>query len=97
MIKKLCYSPVSHKYFNDSHIYFQKQQLKSFSILSMFVLNPNRFCKMSVNIPQIHAGREFPDELPTKYCFSIYYFPVNEAPKPDLPGSLLLPVRAFIL
>jgi len=24
------------------------------------------------NVSQIHAGREFPDELPTKYCFSIY-------------------------
>jgi len=23
-----------------------------------------------VNVSQIHAGREFPDELPTKNCFS---------------------------
>ena len=36
------------------------------------------------NVSQIHAGREFPDELPTKYCFSIDYFPVKEATKPDL-------------
>ena len=24
---------------------------------------------MAYNVSQIHAGREFPDELPTKYCF----------------------------
>jgi len=25
---------------------------------------------MTHNVSQIHAGREFPDELPTKNCFS---------------------------
>ena len=33
---------------------------------------------------QIHAGREFPDELPTRVAFQIYYFPVNEAETPGL-------------
>jgi len=39
---------------------------------------------MTHNVPQIHAGRDLTDELPTKYCFSNYYFPVNEAETPDL-------------
>jgi hypothetical protein len=34
------------------------------------------------NVSQIPAGRDLTDELPTKSCFSIYYFPANEAPKP---------------
>jgi len=36
------------------------------------------------NVSQIHAGREFPDKLPTKYCISKFQFPVNEALKPGL-------------
>lgn len=39
--------------------------------------------------------RKFSGELPTKCCISIFYFPVNEAPIPDLPGSLLLRVGSF--
>ncbi len=39
---------------------------------------------------QMQAGRDLNNELHTKYCFSIYYLPVNKALKPDLPGSLLL-------
>lgn len=39
---------------------------------------------VAANIPQVHAGREFPDEPPTKYCFSKIKFLVNEALKPDL-------------
>ena len=35
-------------------------------------------------VPKIHVWREFPDELSTKSCLSIYYFPVNEAAKPGL-------------
>ncbi|MFA5330520.1 MAG: hypothetical protein WC384_22195 [Prolixibacteraceae bacterium] len=31
-----------------------------------------------------------PDELPTKICIPKFYFPVNEALLPDLPGILLL-------
>ena len=46
--------------------------------------------KINANVPQLHAGRDLTDELPTKNCFSKFQFPVNEAPKPDLPGSLLL-------
>ena len=48
------------------------------------------------NVSQIHAGREFPDERTTKICFSKFQFPVNEATKPDLPGSLLLYAAGFI-
>jgi len=36
------------------------------------------------NVPQIPIGREFPDELPTRVAFQIYYFSVNEAETPDL-------------
>ena len=39
---------------------------------------------MTHNGWQIPAGRDLTDELPTKYCFSKFQFPVNEATKPDL-------------
>ena len=42
------------------------------------------------SVPQIYAGRDLNNELPVKYCFSIYSFPVNEAMKPGLPGILPL-------
>ena len=34
------------------------------------------------NVPQIHAGREFPDELPTKICFSNTNFLSTKQPNP---------------
>ena|GEM_PF-4699427 len=44
------------------------------------------------NVPQIHAGRDLTDKLPTRVAFhpDSYrgYFPVNEAPKPDLKGKI---------
>ena len=42
------------------------------------------FFRLVANVSKIHAGREFPDELPTKNCISKFQFPVNEATKPDL-------------
>jgi len=32
----------------------------------------------------IPAGRDLTDELPAKYCFSIYYIPAKEAETPGL-------------
>ena len=37
---------------------------------------------MKPKVSQIYSGCELSDELPTKKCFSIYYFPVKEAMKP---------------
>jgi len=39
---------------------------------------------IGVNVSQLYAGRDFPDELPTKNCIPKFHFPVNEALKPDL-------------
>jgi len=36
------------------------------------------------NVPQIHAGREFPDELPTKNCFSNILILCQRSWLPDL-------------
>jgi len=40
--------------------------------LPSFVQHSFRFHGLiqDTHVPQIHAGREFPDELPTKICFS---------------------------
>jgi len=54
--------------------------------LPSFVQHSFRFHGLiqDTHVSQIHAGRDLTDELPTKYCFSIYYFPVNEAETPGL-------------
>src|SRR5665648_1052036 len=43
---------------------------------------------LAYKVPKTHAVREFPNELPTKYCFLNYFFLVNQAPKPDLPNRV---------
>lgn len=42
-------------------------------------------------VPQLHAGRKFPDNFSTKIAFHPdESVPANEAMKPDLPGILQL-------
>jgi len=52
--------------------------------LPSFVQHSFRFHGLiqDTHVPQIHAGREFPDKFPTKYCFSKFNFLPTKQPNP---------------